>query len=167
MGRWSLPNCRAPWVEEITMHPYTNQPDRNFWRRFVSDTRWSALDFVGQPKFTLAPEARVSAAGSCFAQHINRHMRMRGLSPFQSEHANTLVANEAAEVASHTAFSARYGNIYSSRQCLELFQQAFGERPVAEDFVEQEGRYYDLLRPMPYRPVLHRARRRRQTAISI
>jgi hypothetical protein len=129
------------------MHPYSNQPDRAFWRRFVANTPWSEIDFVGQPKFTIATKDRVSTAGSCFAQHITRHMRKRGISPFQAEFANTLALNDEKESASYSVFSARYGNIYSSRQCLELFQQAFGEREIFEEFVDHEGRYYDLLRP--------------------
>ena len=51
------------------------------------------------------------------------------------------------EVDSYWLFSARYGNIYTARQCLELFNQAFGVAPMIEDFVEQDGRVYDLLRP--------------------
>ncbi len=129
------------------MHPYSNQPDQNFWRRFVSDTPWSDLDFVGEPKFRLHPDDRVSMAGSCFAQHIARHMRKRGLSPFQTEQAHPLSVEAGAADAGYGAFSARYGNIYTSRQCLELFQQATGERAAIEDFAQQDGRFYDLLRP--------------------
>ena len=129
------------------MHPYSNQPDKNFWRRFVSDTPWSDLDFVGEPKFRLHPDDRVSMAGSCFAQHIARHMRKRGLSPFQTEQAHPLSVEAGAADAGYGAFSARYGNIYTSRQCLELFQQATGERAAIEDFAQQDGSFYDLLRP--------------------
>jgi hypothetical protein len=129
------------------MHPYSQQPDASFWRRFVSDTAWSDVDFVGTPKFTLRPEDKVSMAGSCFAQHIARHMRKRGLTPFQTESAHPLSREAGVPDTSYDMFSARFGNVYTSRQCLELLQQAVGARPLIEDFVTQDGRVYDLLRP--------------------
>lgn len=129
------------------MHPYSRQPDQSFWRRFVSDAPWSDVDFVGTPKFILRPEDRVSMAGSCFAQHIARHMRKRGLTPFQTECVHPLTREAGGQDTSYDMFSARYGNVYTSRQCLELFEQAVGARALIEDFVTQEGRVYDLLRP--------------------
>jgi hypothetical protein len=129
------------------MHPYSKKPAQNFWRRFVSDTAWRELDLIGKTKFQLQPGTRVSTAGSCFAQHISRHMRQRGMDPFKTELAHPLSVSAGVDTSSYEAFSARYGNIYTSRQCLELFQQAFGLRPMIEDFVWQEERVYDLLRP--------------------
>ena len=51
------------------------------------------------------------------------------------------------DLESYTQFSARYGNIYTIRQFLELFKQAFGLMPVVEDFIEEQNKWYDLLRP--------------------
>lgn len=129
------------------MHPYSQQPDQNFWRRFISDTPWSDVDFVGVPKFRLSQGDRVGMAGSCFAQHIARHMRKHGLTPFQTECAHPLLLELGEEDLSYQAFSARYGNVYTSRQFLELFEQAVGAREPIQDFAEHEGRFYDLLRP--------------------
>jgi len=130
------------------MHPYSQQPDASFWRRFVSDTAWSDVDFVGTPKFTLSPEDKVSMAGSCFTQHIARHMRKRGLTQYQTDSAHPLSREAGVQDTSFDMFSARFGNVYTSPQCLELLQQAVGLRPIViEDFVTQDGRVYDLLRP--------------------
>ena len=46
-------------------------------------------------------------------------------------------------------FSARYGNVYTVRQLLQLFERAFEGRVPAEDVWVQEGRWYD-----PYRPAI-------------
>ena len=44
-------------------------------------------------------------------------------------------------------FSARYGNIYTVRQMLELVKQAAGHIPAVLDIVEKDGGVFDLLRP--------------------
>ena len=129
------------------MHPYQQQPDRAFWRRAVSDLGWRELDLVGTPKFRLTPEARVATAGSCFAQHIARHMRLRGMQPMLVEQPHPLEQAAGRDGADYQTFSARFGNLYSPRQALELAEQALGVRAQIDDFAEDEGRVYDLLRP--------------------
>ena len=129
------------------MHPYSNLPDKNFWKKSVSDTQWANFPFNSKIKFQLKPDYRLATAGSCFAQHISRYMKKIGLIPYIAEPAHELMQHFGGDVESYQAFSARYGNIYTSRQCLELFQQAFGLRPPIEDFVEENGRWFDLLRP--------------------
>lgn len=129
------------------MHPYSNLPRRNFWTKFVSDTAWRDLALNDAPKFQLARQARLATAGSCFAQHIARYMRNAGMAPYIAEPAHALLQQYGGEVDSYTQFSARYGNIYTSRQCLEMFRQAFGTLPMIEDFVVDSGRWFDLLRP--------------------
>lgn len=129
------------------MHPYSELPRRHFWKKFVSDVAWRDLALNDAPKFQLTREAKVATAGSCFAQHIARYMRNAGMAPYIAEPAHALVQQYGGETESYTMFSARYGNIYTVRQCLELFRQAFGIIPMIEDFVEDKGRWFDLLRP--------------------
>lgn len=130
------------------MHPYASLPDRSFWRRFVTDTAWRDLPFMDAPKFTLQASDRLATAGSCFAQHITRYMKRVGLVPFVAEPAHPFVqASGAALLDSYGQFSARYGNVYTARQCVELIRQAAGTMPVINDFVEADGRWFDLLRP--------------------
>lgn len=129
------------------MHPYQQQPDRAFWKRAVSETAWRDLDLIGTPKFSLSPEARVATAGSCFAQHIARHMRLRGMQPMLVEQPHPLEQAGGRDGADYQTFSARFGNLYSPRQALELAEQALGVRPQIDDYAEEDGRVYDLLRP--------------------
>jgi hypothetical protein len=129
------------------MHPYSDLPDQNFWRRYVPQQPWRDLQLAGTPKFRIAQADRISTAGSCFAQHISRYLRGAGIPTLQAEVAHPLLFELGAETASYELFSARYGNIYTARQCLELFRQAFGQMPVIHDYAEDKGRYYDLLRP--------------------
>jgi hypothetical protein len=129
------------------MHPYSQLPDRAFWKRSVSNTAWRDLQLAAPSKFPLNASTKVATAGSCFAQHITRHLNAAGTGIYITESAHPLVAQFGGEVDSYRLFSARYGNIYSARQCLEMFNQAFGRAPVILDLVEQDGRFYDLLRP--------------------
>lgn len=129
------------------MHPYSQLPDQNFWKRFVSDAPWRDLPLGGHAKFQIHASDKLATAGSCFAQHIARYLNRVGKSTYIAELPHPLVAEFGGETDSYQLFSARFGNIYTARQCLELFNQAFGITPMIEDFVEQDGRVYDLLRP--------------------
>ena len=135
------------------MHPYAGLPARHFWKRFVSETAWRDLPFHDRPKFRIARGERIATAGSCFAQHISRHLAKVGIGTYRPEALHPLIGDFGGDGSdrrladSYGLFSCRYGNVYTTRQCLELFEQAFGLRPMIEDFAEQDGRVYDLLRP--------------------
>ena len=47
----------------------------------------------------------------------------------------------------YSLYSARYGNIYTTRQLLQLAQEALGLFSPAEPVWERDGRFYDSLRP--------------------
>lgn len=129
------------------MHPYSKLPDQHFWKRFVSNSPWRDLPLGGPVKFRIPATGKIATAGSCFAQHIARYLNKAGLSTFIAEKPHPLVLEWDGEIESYRLFSARYGNIYTARQCMELFKQAFGLVPMIEDFAEHNGRVYDLLRP--------------------
>lgn len=129
------------------MHPYAQQPDKSFWKRFVSPTSWRELSLFDPPKFRLTANDKIATAGSCFAQNIARHMRNKGLQPYIAETAHPITEELGENTDSYRQFSARYGNIYTPRQAVELFWQAFGAMPIIHDYAMHEGRYFDLLRP--------------------
>ena len=129
------------------MHPYSNLPNQNFWNRFVAPTGWRELPFCDTPKFRLSKSDKIATAGSCFAQHISRYLSQAGCGTYTAEKAHPLTIEMGGEVDSYQTFSARYGNLYTTRQAFELFKQAFGLMPVIEDYVQEKGRFYDLLRP--------------------
>jgi hypothetical protein len=128
-------------------HPYKGLSATKFWNKFVSDKVWREVEFIDSPKFKIKISDKVVAAGSCFAQHISRYMNKVGLSILNYESPHPLLINYNGDVEGYNQFSARYGNIYSSSQCLELIQQALGIIPMIEDFVEESSRWYDLIRP--------------------
>lgn len=128
-------------------HPYKGLSATKFWNKFISDKAWREVEFIDTPKFKIKASDKVVTAGSCFAQHISRYMNKVGLSILNCEPPHPLLMSHDGDVEGHNQFSARYGNIYSSSQCLELIQQALGIIPMVKDFVEESSRWYDLIRP--------------------
>jgi hypothetical protein len=128
-------------------HPYKGLSSTKFWNKFIAEKTWRELDFIESPKFKIKISDKVVTAGSCFAQHISRYMNKVGLSILNCEPAHPLLMSYDGDIEGYNQFSARYGNIYSSSQCLELIQQALGIIPIIEDFVEESSRWYDLIRP--------------------
>ena len=76
--------------------------------------------------FRIGPSDKVATAGSCFAQHIARHLKSSGFTYLVTERAHPLINSEVAESAGYGLFTARYGNIYTSRQLLQLFLRCYG-----------------------------------------
>lgn len=128
-------------------HPYRQQPDHAFWNRSVAQRPWAEINLLAAPKFSIGAEEPIAAAGSCFARHISRCLRQSGYRYLETEQAHSILTPEEAKACGYGDFSARYGNIYTPRQLLELVEQALGHRPIIEDFHEADGRVFDLLRP--------------------
>jgi len=131
------------------MNPYSNLPRHHFWRRAVSTANRHEFDPVTSVKFTVSVKDRIATAGSCFAQHISRTLDRFGLHYFVTESGEDLT--EAERVArNYLVFSARFGNIYTTRQLIQLFDEAFGRRTPSEHVWRRpDGRLVD-----PYRPVI-------------
>lgn len=128
-------------------NPYDTQPPRAFWRSAVSAFSPIEMDGVYEPRFEITPEMRISAAGSCFAQHIARQFRLRGYNFMDFEPAPPMIDAKMADEFGYGHYSARYGNIYSVRQLVQLFERASG-RFAPEDHVwETDGRFFDPFRP--------------------
>jgi hypothetical protein len=129
------------------MHPYRNYPDRQFWNRAVSTAPWAEV-FLDQPaKFQIAPEDRIASAGSCFARRIAEHLLAVGYNYELFEPCHPLIEAKA-EAYGYGAFSCRYGNIYTTRQLRQLFDEALGLRPAIFRFAElAPGAVIDLMRP--------------------
>lgn len=128
-------------------NPYRGLPDRQFWRRGVAGVEPFMLDPVVDPRFSIVPTDRVATAGSCFAQHIARRLDENGFNYFVTEDGADL-AEVDREGENYGVFSARYGNIYTARQLLQLAQEVFEGRQAQDTaWLRSDGRYVDPLRP--------------------
>lgn len=130
-----------------TANPYRGRPEKAFWIPSVAEKHFSEIDELWQP-FALQKTAKVATAGSCFAQHIGRNLKARGASYMDYEPAPPFFSDgAAARRFGYGIFSCRYGNIYTSRQLVQLFQEAFGMRSPLELVWSKQSRFFDALRP--------------------
>jgi hypothetical protein len=129
------------------INPYKNLKDYQFWRRAISGMEQHAVDPVVAPKFSITQSERVSTAGSCFAQHMSHRLSTIGFNYYVPESGENFNQNDRTRLG-YGIFSARYGNIYTVRQLLQLFEEAFGIRSKNESaWLRDDGRYVDPFRP--------------------
>lgn len=129
-------------------HPYQSLPDTSFWKRSLVDRPLQSVDPVVGVPFTLTPESRIATAGSCFAQHISRHLRASGFNYYVTEPAHSQVDEHTAALFNYGTFTARYGNVYTARQLLQLYQRAYGDfQPFDDVWKRSEHHYLDPFRP--------------------
>ena len=108
-----------------------------------------AIDPVVTPPFTIFRADRIATAGSCFAQHIARELQARAFNLIVEEPD----PEDADDIPAWRAFSAAFGNIYTARQLLQLFERAYGVfHPQDEAWRRGDGRYVD-----PFRPTISKA----------
>ena len=127
--------------------PYRTRPDDAFWKRAVAGVAPSSVDPVSTPPFQISIEDKVATAGSCFAQHIARYLKKAGVTPLIAEQAPSMIDAETAAEYQYGVYSARYGNLYTTRQLVQLFDRAYGEFQPVDAAWKTDGRYFD-----PYRP---------------
>jgi hypothetical protein len=89
----------------------------------------------------------IFTAGSCFAQHVGRTLTESGYHVIDTEPLPPFVPAKVAQKHGYQLYSARYGNVYTMRQFLQLLQEAFGTFKPADSIWERNGTYYDALRP--------------------
>ena len=125
------------------MNPYASLPDTAFWDRSVGPIEPESLDPVTEVPFRIGEGDLIATAGSCFAQHISRTLVSRGYNYLVTEKGSA----ESAE--SYGVFPARFGNIYTVRQLLQLFDRAYS-LVIPRDRVwerDRDGAVVDPFRP--------------------
>jgi len=127
-------------------NPYKDLPDHAFWRRAVANGQ--EVDPAVLPAFRIQTHDKVATAGSCFAQHIARHLKKRGFNYFVAEPAHPLLSEKAASDFNYGTFTCRYGNIYTSLQLKQLLQRAYGEfSPIEAPWKLPSNQWCDPFRP--------------------
>ena len=130
------------------MNPYQNLPPERFWRTGVSEKTVFSFDNFWASKWELPQNARFSTYGSCFAQHISRELQARGIPWLNAEPAPRNTPVEIARRFNYGIYSSRTGNIYTVRQLKTWLDLAVDPKKCAKiECFEQDGRFYDSLRP--------------------
>lgn len=129
-------------------HPYKTIPAHQRWSKAVAAPAPAEVDPVVAFPWRLTPEERIVTAGSCFAQHIARYLAKSGYGYYVAERGHPGLHPSIREKHGYGLFSARYGNIYTSRQFRQLFERVQGSFTPAEDaWTNGDGRYVDPFRP--------------------
>lgn len=129
----------GPGLSALVPNPYDGLPASAFWRRAVPDAP-AGFDPVVAPRFRIGRGQRVAAIGSCFAQHVSRTLAAEGVAP--------LVTEPGPAERQFGIYPARFGNIYTPRQLLQLFQRAYGLfEPLEGAWQDAAGRFLDPFRP--------------------
>ena len=132
----------------MSTHPYKQLSDKAFWRRSVAALPTPEVDPVGAFSLRIDSKTKVATAGSCFAQHIARHLSTSGFNYYVAEAGHPILPLKIREKHNYGLFSARYGNIYTARQLWQLFRRAYGEFLPEEDaWIEADDSVKDPFRP--------------------
>jgi hypothetical protein len=127
-------------------NPYKGLDDFCFWSRAMLNPAPGQIDPVVESR-VISPEQKVATMGSCFAQHLAKHIQSLGLNYYVAETAPSGMDEKEARRRNYGVFSARYGNVYTARQATQLFDRAFGVFSPVDDVWEKEGGYVDAFRP--------------------
>lgn len=132
----------------MAKNPYTGLPTERFWRKVVTNLPPFAVDPRPTAPFAIAPGDRVATGGSCFAQRVAEALREAGFNYYVTERAPEGLGRAEAEARQFGTFSARYGNLYYTRQFVQLFDRAYGRfEPELKAWKREDGRFVDPFRP--------------------
>jgi hypothetical protein len=128
-------------------HPYSALPRERFWRNAVEDAQGGRLDRLWKPKFPVTRDDGIVTAGSCFAQHIGRHLVQAGYRWLEGEPSPEELSVEERRRRGYGLFSFRTGNIYTPALLWQWIAIALDGARISDELVADDGRYYDPLRP--------------------
>ena len=132
----------------MSRHPYDTIGRHQRWRTAMAAPDPSDIDPVTEPPFRLSPTDRIATAGSCFAQHIGARLEAGGLTRLVTETAHPVVPAAEAQAMGYGLYTARFGNIYSARQLLQLLRRAYGRfTPQEPAWTDAKGGVIDPFRP--------------------
>ena len=127
--------------------PYSSLPQTSFWRQSVAEQDYSNVKPQLPSTFKIGRSDKIASAGSCFAQHIASHLKEAGFAYLNMETGEHIADSVERQRQGYSLYSARFGNIYSSRQLLQLLQRSVLEFETEESYWTKDGRWYDPFRP--------------------
>lgn len=136
-------------MADISTCPYAAVPPQAKWRSAMGGaTVAESRPFLGSP-FRIGRQDKLASAGSCFAQRIAQALKGDGYNYLITEPGMPFLSAQARAENGYGVYSARYGNVYTAAQLLQLFRRAFGTYQPDEPFwLNDEGRVVDPFRPL-------------------
>jgi GSCFA family len=127
-------------------NPYASLEDFHFWHRAMTEPAPGHIDPVVRAR-SIGREERIATMGSCFAQHLSQMIKRGGFRYFVAEEPPSHVSADEAKARQYGIYSARYGNVYTVRQAVQLFDRAFDIYQPGENIWKKAERYVDAFRP--------------------
>ena len=128
--------------------PYEAVPKAQKWIDAVANVADDRINPHTAARFPLDRTAKVASAGSCFAQRISESLVARGFNYHVTEAAPRWLPADRARAYSYGVYSARYGNVYTPLQLVQLVQRTLGTfAPEEGPWPGEGGRWYDPFRP--------------------
>lgn len=132
----------------MSYSPYQGLTSSSFWSSAVTNSTSLVSDGLFLKKWPIGKDEKIATAGSCFAQHIGRNLKRNGFNVLDMEPGPLGLTLEDQIKFGFSLYSARYGNIYTTRQLLQLAREAFGEwKPGEVVWRGKNGSHYDAMRP--------------------
>ena len=142
-----VPSDAAPAQSHETC-PYRGLADHAYWSRSVARPVPGAIDPLANAPFKISRADRIATAGSCFAQHLAKRLSASGFNYLVVEPGYPRMGTRLATKFNYGTFSARYGNLYTARQLLQLLQRAYGTFVPGEPFWQDGPYWIDPFRPL-------------------
>ena len=129
------------------INPYSTIPDYCFWSRSMTRPAPGQIDPCVEGR-QISDRDKVATMGSCFAQHLGRFIAKSGLCYYVSESGPDIMTAEEKKRRNYGVFSARYGNVYTVKQLVQLFDRAFGGFIPLDSAWDKGDRVVDPFRPL-------------------
>jgi hypothetical protein len=127
--------------------PYNSQPPSAWWRQSIERVVPAAVNPATPEALRIDRDTVVASAGSCFAQHIRNHLVRRSYNYLITEPGPQDRTPAELSRLGYGVFPARFSNIYTTVQLLQLFERAYGSFVPEEDHWIERDRYFDPFRP--------------------
>lgn len=127
--------------------PYKSLPDYAFWRRSVAGNTQPLLDPIVSTRFKISEGDKIATAGSCFAQHIARFLSQSGYNYYVTEPGHPLLSEDNLQAYNYGTYSARYANLYTTRQLYQTLLRAYGLFTPQERMWRDGSSVVDPFRP--------------------
>lgn len=126
---------------------YSELEKNAFWKSGLVEVSPLNVTDIYKKKWTIESHWKIGTAGSCFAQHIARHLTANGYNVLDVEPAPNGLNVDLRQSYGYGLYSGRYGNIYTTRQFRQLIEEVFSDEPQELLIWENDGRFFDALRP--------------------
>jgi len=127
-------------------HPYRSIPSYSRWKQGVNEGVDSRELIAGLRFRGLRQDERVFSAGSCFASNVIPYLEKAGIAYVRTEQRPPALS-PFQDGLGYEQFSARFGNIYTSRQFLQLLLRCTRQWAPHEDRWRTPAGLVDPLRP--------------------